>query len=176
MPEGKAPSWKPGSEVTQAGHPSPLQPVQARVAHPVLDPPPSRHRSLVSQPWPAQAFSPELLPQDSNPPGIRGEGGWGLGATHPCPSPSSPGGLRPGHRQQLWARMPLPMTSPSKAGTSWVPHKPPGPAERGFGVCKMEPQPGRRRVSRWAVEALNLALTAAGTPTLTQQKSAASAS
>lgn len=42
--------------------------------------------------FPASAC-PGLLTRAAvpNPPGTRGGGGWGLGAIHPCPSPSSPG-------------------------------------------------------------------------------------
>lgn len=47
--------------------------------------------SLVSQPWPAQAFSPELLPGDRSPPESRGEGGWDFGCLRPHPPPSAPG-------------------------------------------------------------------------------------
>lgn len=83
-------------------------------------------RSLVSQPRPAQAFSPELLSSRQQPTREQGRGG------QVCPALCcrARGGRAP--PQGLWAQAASAPRSSPKAPAGWLPYTTLGPAKEGF--------------------------------------------
>lgn len=148
--------------------PSPVQPAQTGVTQPVLTPPPprllpwSQHPalpggwgvqilsapcSLVSQPWPAQAFSPEPLPLVAAHQRARErEAGTLASYTLICQTFCSRDD-RPGHLQQ--------MVGPGGLPDSCLPYVPQlcssqasRPCQEGLGGLKMALRPGRKTVQQ----------------------------
>lgn len=100
--------------------------------------------SLASQPRPAQAVSPELLPRDSILPGSRAGRDWdfGLSPALPCP-PSDGGQVTP---SDPGPRMPLPAPAPLKVSDRLGSSQASRPCPGDLWVSKTEPQAGSKRV------------------------------
>lgn len=94
-------------------------------------------RSPASQPWPAQASSPELLAPRQQPTRKQGRGSPGLWSPPP-PSPSALGtrGQVPPPSRDGGPRVPPLTPAPFKG---WVPHKLPGPTQGDTGSERWSP-------------------------------------